>query len=712
LTSEWGVNPLTFLDSTCVGSCLSRAVLFPISPLAQVIKTATDSGGMNQYRFFDQFQDTVLIIDVSGKVLYGNQAASLLLDTSTKRLSSGRELLKLIELKPNPVGTPETLKSLVDQTQWAEVDFTLPDGKTGFVQVSVQPLPASLYENTGEKSGLYLVIMRDSTLERTLHSKYKTELDHRGRMITELEDARKKLQDYSIGLEEKVKERTEEISNINRLLKTILDSLGQGLLVFGRDGICLSIHSQMCRQLLGSEPGGRKIEDVLGFDATDSAKFTDWRSVAFEELIDFDDLKNLAPSTLKKNEKLSVALEYYPLRGLNGALQGIVLAATDRTREVWAMRRAAEERRFVDKIIQFTRHRTAFNMFVREARRVLRTLETPEPLSREQILRDLHTIKGASASFSLSLLATETQALENQLAELKKLNATDGKFLSTIATGAKELTKKLELDIEELAPLFGQIGSNSDTEMLEVAQSSLMRWSQSLVGVTEMKIDSKIALKIANEIGQDIVSETLEKPLKGFVEHLGPSLTELAESQGKKLFEFRIEGGEMRVPTRLFQPLLTSLIHAFRNSIYHGIEFPKDRVAKGKTSEATLVVRFTIDTELDTRRWLKIEIADDGQGVDIERVRAKLRSTGHEALANGTDDEITQSILIDGLSTNVAADAVAGRGVGTSAILAEAKRLGGDVIIKSTPGKGLSFFIMVPLPESRLALPVVVKKVG
>jgi transcriptional regulator with PAS, ATPase and Fis domain len=191
-----------------------------------------DSVGMQQYRFFDQFQDTVIIIDVSGKVLYGNQAAGLLMETSSKRLTSGKDLSKLIELSPNPIGNPESLQSLKMETQWVEVDFTLPDGKTGCVQVSVQPLPEILYGNLETKSGRFIVSMRDATLERTLHTKYKIELDRKEKVIAELVDARKKLQEYSTGLEEKVKARTEEISDINRLLKTILDSLGQGLLVY------------------------------------------------------------------------------------------------------------------------------------------------------------------------------------------------------------------------------------------------------------------------------------------------------------------------------------------------------------------------------------------------------------------------------------------------------------------------------------------------
>ena len=66
---------------------------------------------------------------------------------------------------------------------------------------------------------------------------------------------------------------------------------------------------------------------------------------------------------------------------------------------------------------------------------------------------------------------------------------------------------------------------------------------------------------------------------------------------------------------------------------------------------------------------------------------------GMESLATAPEADVIQAIFLDGFTTNESVDKVAGRGVGTSAILAETKRLGGSMVVNSEAGKGISFSI-------------------
>lgn len=647
---------------------------------------------MSSYRFFEQFQDSVLVIDSEGRLLFGNTAASILLETSARRMAAGRILNQFVKLEPDVVGIGGSLSSVTEDTQATEVAFTLATGvKSGWVQVSIQPLPEPLYEPDQQKRDRYLINLRDVTLERTLHVKYRGELDKKEKVISELEIARAKLEEYSHQLEEKVRERTAELSHLNRLMKTILDSLAQGILVFDKGGICLPIYSAMCRSLFGHEPAGLPVEEIIGIEGNRRKSFADWRNAVFSEMLDLDDLKGLAPSTLKRAETgATLSFDYHPLRAENGELQGIVLSATDRTREVEAIEQAAEERRFVEKVVQLARNKPAFTMFVRDGRRILASLSEPTLSDRQQLMRDIHTLKGGSASFALKLLTRKCQALEDAI---EKSDFRDLKDLRNfMATAAADLTNTFEDDLGEISELFGDFNTDDAEPTIEIKQSLIKRWSNTLKGVKE----SRTALEIAREIE----AEALEKPVGNFVRHMGESLRELATSLGKKLTSFKIHGGDIRVPVQLCQPLLTSLVHAFRNSIYHGIESPAERATIGKSEGGTIEIAFAEDRK-DGCNWLRIEIRDDGRGIDVARVRDRLNRIGQENLARKSDQEVMQAILLDGLSTNETADSIAGRGVGASAIASEAKRLGGSVSVSSIPAQGLIFQIIIPFPKVR-----------
>ncbi|MEK7356230.1 MAG: hypothetical protein AAB250_07255, partial [Bdellovibrionota bacterium] len=92
-----------------------------------------------------------------------------------------------------------------------------------------------------------------------------------------------------------------------------------------------------------------------------------------------------------------------------------------------------------------------------------------------------------------------------------------------------------------------------------------------------------------------------------------------------------------------------------------------------------------------------IDITDDGRGVNVVRLREKLVEAGRTEFAKASDDEIAQIILRGELSTAETVTEVSGRGVGVSAIAAEAKALGGTARVLSRAGFGMTLSIRVPL---------------
>jgi two-component system chemotaxis sensor kinase CheA len=643
---------------------------------------------MSDYKLFDTFQDAVIVIDREGRLVYGNHTASVLFEVSARRMSSTKPLSQFVTFEPDPITVFGDLREISDATQVKEVNFTSSTGKTGSLQVSLQRQPAFFSPNEDEKER-WLVYLRDVSLERILHEKYRGELDQKESVILDLRDAREKLENYSRNLEKMVEARTVELQEANRLLKTILDSLGQGILVFDREGKCLPVFSSVCHKLLEGSPKDRSIEDVLALTATDRSAFASWREAVFGEMLDFEDLLPLAPSNFKHSKSLEVALGYSAMRKPSGSVEGVVVIATDRTREVQALREAAIERETVRQVTQVARNKDAFQVFVRDARYLLSELQSEVAMDRHEIARQLHTLKGGALTFSLSALASGCHHLEETLNrapdDAKALSA----FRGLLAKEALSLQLGFNEATETLANLLGLKIAGSEREVVkEMGLVQLEKWVAIL-----QKDESASARAVALEI----MREMFEKPLGKTLAHYDASLADLAQTLGKELAPLIIEGGEVRAPLELMQPLLSSLVHAFRNSVDHGLEAPDVRVAAGKAAQGSIRVRFARQTGVGQDR-LKIVISDDGNGVDPARIRTKLREKGLQSIASSADDEVIQAILRDDFSTSEQASEISGRGVGMAAIAEEAHKLGGHVHVRSTLGRGMSLEIDVPMP--------------
>ena len=642
---------------------------------------------MSRYQIFDNFVDSVFVLDAEGRVHYGNGGASILLEVSSKRLTAGRPFAQYMTFDPDPFSGK--WQDVSEATQIREITFQLASGYGGSAQVTVQPEPADWTEERETKDKRWILYFRDVSLEKTLATKYRGELDQKEAMISDLRDAREKLEQYSKNLEGMVAERTAELSDTNHLLKTILDSLGQGILVFDKDGRCLPVFSQVCKRLLESDPTDNTIEQVLHLKGTDEDNFAKWREAVFEELLDFRDMVPLAPQTFRHSAGLEIALDYHPMRDADDKLFGIVLVATDRTMEMQALRKAQKEREMVGKVTQVARNREAFRGFVLDSRKLLEQLRKPESLDLTEVAHRLHTLKGAAASFSLQSIAAACHELED---DLKKLKGGDrGNFNRKVASQADKVMATLDKELSMLSELLGPIGVDNQVQMVEIPLTQLRQWSQALIkGVT---------LEKAQEVGIQILKETSEKSVSQAIQHLGPSLVELAASMGKRLGAFEINNGDLKLPAHFAQGLMASLVHAFRNAVYHGLEEPAHRKALGKSEAGSIRIHFDKIEGDRTRPWLSIRIEDDGRGINPDAIRAKLVKKGLEQLAMAPDDQVIQVILRDDFSTAEEVNAVAGRGVGLGAIASEARRLGGSVVVRSVPGHGMTLEIHVPYPR-------------
>lgn len=180
---------------------------------------------------------------------------------------------------------------------------------------------------------------------------------------------------------------------------------------------------------------------------------------------------------------------------------------------------------------------------------------------------------------------------------------------------------------------------------------------------------------------------------------------DLALEQGKNI-ELRLEGGDLVVDKRIIEEMKAPLMHLLRNAIDHGIEPPALRHDHGKPETSVLSVRVSHDADR-----INIEVRDDGQGLNLDAVRALLVKKGlysPQEAAELDAKELHMMILNQGFSTSKMITDVSGRGVGLNVVRTTVERLHGTLRIESAPGKGM--WINMGLPVSIISTRVLLVK--
>jgi len=165
---------------------------------------------------------------------------------------------------------------------------------------------------------------------------------------------------------------------------------------------------------------------------------------------------------------------------------------------------------------------------------------------------------------------------------------------------------------------------------------------------------------------------------------------DLARSLGKAV-ELDVRGQETELDRSVLEQVADPLLHLVRNAVDHGIEPPADRLAAGKPRHGTVRVQ-----ALQLGSEVVVTVADDGRGIDLERVRQRAGEAG-DSLEGFGDDEALYAIFRSGLSTAATVSEVSGRGVGLDVVRTSLAAVRGRVEVQSEPGAGSEFRLSVPI---------------
>jgi two-component system chemotaxis sensor kinase CheA len=241
----------------------------------------------------------------------------------------------------------------------------------------------------------------------------------------------------------------------------------------------------------------------------------------------------------------------------------------------------------------------------------------------------------------------------------------------------------VRIDLKKLDMLIDGVGE------LVIAQAMLAQrlTNENLAHIEELALIDGLVRDI-----QEHAMAFRAQPISSVFGRVPRLLRELGGSTGKHV-KLEVAGETTELDKTVIERLSEPMTHLIRNAVDHGIEPPEERRAAGKDPEGTL----TLSAEQKAGRII-IRIADDGRGIDRDRVLAKAIANGLVAPdAQLSDDDINQLIFAPGFSTAAQVSNISGRGVGMDVVKQNVKELGGRITIESTPGKGTTFALALPL---------------
>jgi len=356
----------------------------------------------------------------------------------------------------------------------------------------------------------------------------------------------------------------------------------------------------------------------------------------------------------------------------------------------------------------------------------------------DAIFRFVHTVKGSCGFLDLPRLARLSHAAEDVLAAVRDGHRTPdtalvnavlaivdriGEIVEAIDVGAS-----LDDSGEDLLIAALDKGGDAAVATAPQAQTPALRNATRSVRLNVDLLDRMMSgmsdmVLARNELARRLRDDDVEPGVEAALERLSLTVAEMRETVTRtrmqkidalfsalprmvrdtaaevaKSVTLHVEGADVELDREMIEMMRDPLVHIVRNAIDHGIEAPAERRIAGKRENGRLAI-----SARQSGNQIIIEIADDGRGVDTERLVAKVAAQGlrSEAELRLLSDKAKLDLIFEpGLSTKEEVTSISGRGVGMDVVRANVEQIGGRIELSSTLGQGLTIAIHVPLTLS------------
>jgi two-component system chemotaxis sensor kinase CheA len=282
-------------------------------------------------------------------------------------------------------------------------------------------------------------------------------------------------------------------------------------------------------------------------------------------------------------------------------------------------------------------------------------------------------------------VAKETKAPKDKAPKDKaapKKSAAD----ETTSEGDRVANQSIRVNVDTLEHLMTMVSE------LVLTRNQLLEISRRNED-TEFKVPLQRLSNVTAEL-QEGVMKTRMQPIGNAWQKLPRIVRDLSSELGKQI-ELEMHGADTELDRQVLDLIKDPLTHMVRNSADHGLETPAERLASGKGEQGT--IRLSAYHE---GGHIIICIADNGRGLNTDRIKAKAISSGlvtEAELEKMSEAQIHKFIFAPGFSTAAAITSVSGRGVGMDVVRTNIDQIGGTIDIKSVAGEGSSVTIKIPL---------------
>jgi two-component system, chemotaxis family, sensor kinase CheA len=319
----------------------------------------------------------------------------------------------------------------------------------------------------------------------------------------------------------------------------------------------------------------------------------------------------------------------------------------------------------------------------------VKAIEPPSPIATPAAPAAQINAKDSQGE-TIRVAANQLDVLMGQAGEINVID-------QQIASRLTDLEALLELwdtgsrDYQSIQPLLADIPSRSPLH--NHLSHAEQQWAQmgALIGKFKQLITGDSSrLNLVTSALESGVKKLRLLPLSTVFNLFPRMVRDLAKTQSKEI-NFAIEGGDLLLDKRLLEDIKDPLMHILRNAIDHGIETATERQQSGKLAAATLLIQVR-----QTGNQTTIEIADDGRGLDVQKIKATAIKRGihtEAELSAMTTTQIQSLIFAAGFSTRTRVTELSGRGVGLDIVRTNVERLKGSVDVESVPNQGCTFRI-------------------
>ena len=244
----------------------------------------------------------------------------------------------------------------------------------------------------------------------------------------------------------------------------------------------------------------------------------------------------------------------------------------------------------------------------------------------------------------------------------------------------------IRVGTEKIDALINLVGE------LVITQAMLTQQAAALDPVQNEKLLNGLSQLDRNtRMLQEAVMATRMLPMEAVFSRFPRLVRDLAAKLGKQVRLMTV-GEQTELDKSVIEKITDPLNHLVRNSLDHGLENPADRIASGKDATGTILLKAA-----HQGGHIVIEVCDDGRGLNRAKILAKAQEKGIACSESMSDGEVYGLIFAPGFSTADQVTDVSGRGVGMDVVKKNIQALGGTVELSSTPNKGATVLIRLPL---------------